>query len=697
VRLRTLRNVDLKGKRVLYRVDYNVPLTEDLKVRDDTRIRETIPTINYMREKGAKIIILSHLGRPKGERKKEFSLKPVRDKLSELLNYDVRLIDDIYSDEAKEIVNSLRENDIVMFENLRFYPEEEKNVESFAEKLSEFGDIYVSDAFAVSHRENTSVFLLPCMLPSYAGFLLEKEVNLLSKLIENPEKPYIIIIGGAKVSDKIGVLKNLVNKVDSILIGGGAAFTFLKAEGYNIGSSIYEREMEVLAKEIMDIANKKNVKILLPVDVHVTEELKEGKDHEIVPVEKIPYDWYGVDIGPKTIEIFKEEIKNAKTIFWSGPLGVYEMDLYSVGTKEIAKAISEVDGIKVIGGGDTISAVNKFGYLDKMTHVSTGGGALLEFLEGKVLPGIKVLLEDWFMYDLIIIGGGPAGLTSSIYAKRFGLKTLLIEKFGTGGQASLTDLIENYPGFPEGISGVELATKFTDQAKRFEVEIINDEVVDVEFNETKRVKTINGLYESIGVIIATGASPKKLGVPGEKEFTGRGVSYCAVCDAYFYRNKDVVVVGGGDSALTEALYLTKFVNKLYLVHRRDKFRGSQYLQERIFKNDKIEILFNSEVVEIKGEKRVEKVVIFNKGKNENIELDVKGVFIYIGLTPNSEIFKNKLNLDESGFIITDEEMRTNIKFVYAAGDVRKKSFRQIITACSDGAIAANTFCNDLCG
>ncbi|MDI6861281.1 MAG: phosphoglycerate kinase [Caldisericia bacterium] len=394
MKLRTLKDIDLKGKRVLYRVDYNVPLTDDLKVRDDTRIKETLPTIEYMRNNGAIIIILTHLGRPKGERKKELSLKPVRDKLSELLNLDVKLIDDIFSNDAKTQVLSLKEGDIVMFENLRFYPEEEKNVESFAELLAEFGDIYVSDAFAVSHRENTSVFLLPSMLPSYAGFLMEKEVNTLSKLIENPERPYVIIIGGAKVSDKIGVLKNLVNKVNSILIGGGSAFTFLKAEGYNIGSSIYERDMENVAKDIIELASKKNVKFLLPVDIHATEELKEGRDHMIVPIEKIPYDWYGVDIGPKTIEIFKEEIKNAKTIFWSGPLGVYEMELYSTGTKEIAKAVSETEGIKVVGGGDTISALNKFGLLDKMTHVSTGGGALLEFLEGKILPGIKVLMEE---------------------------------------------------------------------------------------------------------------------------------------------------------------------------------------------------------------------------------------------------------------------------------------------------------------
>ncbi|MBC7194350.1 MAG: thioredoxin-disulfide reductase [Caldisericia bacterium] len=301
------------------------------------------------------------------------------------------------------------------------------------------------------------------------------------------------------------------------------------------------------------------------------------------------------------------------------------------------------------------------------------------------------------MYDIIIIGGGPAGLTASIYSKRFGLSTLLIEKMGVGGQVPLTDLIENYPGFPEGISGIELATKISEQAKKFDVEIINEEVVEVNFDEIKKVKTLNSQYESKGIIIATGANPKKLNIPGEKEFTGRGVSYCAVCDAYFYKGRDVVVVGGGDSALTEALYLAKFVNNLYLIHRRDKFRAAKYLQDKVMENEKIKIILNSELKEIKGDKRVQIVIGFDKEKNENFELNVQGVFIYVGLNPNSELFKDKLELDENGFIITDEEMRTNIKFVYAAGDVRKKSFRQIVTACSDGAIAANSFCTDLCG
>jgi len=391
--LRTIKDLNLEGKKVLYRVDYNVPLNDDGKIRDDTRIRETLPTLNYMRKKGAKIIILTHLGRPKGEKKVEFSLKPVSEKLSELLGINVPLIEDIFSDSTKDIVNNLKNGDVILFENLRFYKEEEKESEEFAEKLSEYGDLYVSDAFAVSHRANTSVFLLPTIIPSYAGFLMEKEYNVLSKLIKNPEKPFVLIIGGAKISDKIGVLKNLVNIVDVILIGGGAAFTFIKAEGYNIGSSIFEKEMESVALEIINLASKRGVKLILPVDVNTTEELREGADSKIVPIEKIPYDWYGVDIGPNSIEMFTEEIMDAKTIFWSGPLGIYEMEKYSNGTRMIAESLCKNPNIKVVGGGDTISAINKFGYANCVTHISTGGGALLEFLEGKELPGIKVLLE----------------------------------------------------------------------------------------------------------------------------------------------------------------------------------------------------------------------------------------------------------------------------------------------------------------
>ena len=299
------------------------------------------------------------------------------------------------------------------------------------------------------------------------------------------------------------------------------------------------------------------------------------------------------------------------------------------------------------------------------------------------------------MYDIIIIGGGPAGLSASIYSKRFGLSTLLIEKFGIGGQVLLTDLVENYPGFPEGIKGPELVYKMEEQAKKFGVEFLIDEVLDVEIdNEIKKTKTNSSIYESNGLIISTGVNPKKLDIPGEKEFTGKGVSYCAICDAFFYKNKNVLVVGGGDSALTEALYLTNFANKVYIIHRRDKLRAAQYLQEKAFKNSKIEFIFNSILKEIKGEKRVEKVLIQNIKEDRIYELDVDGIFIYIGLAPNSSLFKDKINLDENGFINTDSEMRTNKKFVYAVGDVRKKELRQIITACADGAIAAHTFCID---
>lgn len=299
------------------------------------------------------------------------------------------------------------------------------------------------------------------------------------------------------------------------------------------------------------------------------------------------------------------------------------------------------------------------------------------------------------MYDIVIIGGGPAGLTASIYAKRFGLSTLLIEKIGIGGQAALTDLIENYSGFPEGVSGEELIRKMEEQAKKFDVEFLFDEVINIKIDEEiKKIKTNTMEIESIGVIIATGANPKKLNVPGENEFTGKGVSYCAVCDAFFYKEKDVVVVGGGDSAISEAIYLTKFANNVYVVHRRDKLRAAYYLQERAFKNSKIKFIFNSIIKEIRGDKRVNSVIIQDLAKNKNTELNINGVFIYIGFKPNSEFLKDKVETDENGFIITDEEMRTNKKFIYAAGDVRKKSLRQIITACTDGAIASNTFCID---
>lgn len=296
------------------------------------------------------------------------------------------------------------------------------------------------------------------------------------------------------------------------------------------------------------------------------------------------------------------------------------------------------------------------------------------------------------MYDIAIIGGGPAGLTASIYAKRFGLSTLLIEKIGIGGQVALTDLIENYSGFPEGVSGAELVSKMEEQAKKFNVEFLIDEILDINIDEkVKKIKTNTNEIESIGIIIATGADPMKLGVPGEKEFTGKGVSYCAVCDAFFYKDKDVIVVGGGDSAISEAIYLTKFANNVYVIHRRDKLRAAYYLQDRAFKNSKIKFIFNSVIKEIRGDKKVSSVIIENRVDKKTFELNINGVFIYIGLKPNSEFLKNKLETDENGFIITDEDMRTNKEFIYAAGDVRSKSLRQIITACSDGAIASNTF------
>lgn len=319
---------------------------------------------------------------------------------------------------------------------------------------------------------------------------------------------------------------------------------------------------------------------------------------------------------------------------------------------------------------------------------------------------MKIILEDFQKqgikkeeekrkFDAIILGGGPAGLTAGIYAKRFGLSTLLIEKVGIGGQVSLTDIIENYPGFPQGISGEELTKRFEEQAKRFGLEILFDEIKEVRFDHPIKLISEDNEFEAEGLIIATGADPRKLGVPGEKEFTGKGVSYCAVCDAFLFKDKTVLVVGGGDSAITEALYLTKFAKKVYVIHRRDKLRAAKYLQDRAFENEKIEFIWSSIVKEIKGDTKVRGVTIYDKVKDNVWDLEINGVFVYIGLTPNSDLFREKVEMDERGFIITDQEMRTNAKFVYAAGDVRKKSLRQVITASADGAIASNSLFNDL--
>lgn len=390
---RTLKDLDVRGKRVLVRCDFNVPIDENGHITDDRRITSSLPTINYLMENGAKVILMSHLGRPKGEANPKFSLAPVAKRLSELLNKEVIFAKDdkVVSDQVKEIVENMKETDVVLLENTRFRKEETKNEENFAKELASLGDLYVNDAFGTCHRAHASNVGVSSHLPSAVGFLVEKEISVMGKALENPERPFVAILGGAKVSDKIGVIENLLNKVDSILIGGGMSYTFLKAQGYEIGTSIVEDEKLDLANELMKKAQEKNVKLLLPEDVVVAKEFKNDTEFKTVPIDQIPADMMGMDMGQKSIEAFSEEIKNAKTVIWNGPLGVFEMENFKKGTDAIARVMAETNATTIVGGGDSASAVEKAGFASKMTHISTGGGASLEFLEGKVLPGIAAI------------------------------------------------------------------------------------------------------------------------------------------------------------------------------------------------------------------------------------------------------------------------------------------------------------------
>ncbi len=391
----TLEDIEVQGKRVLVRCDFNVPMDDEGNITDDRRIVSSLPTIKYLIENGAKVILMSHLGRPKGEANPKYSLAPVAKKLSELLNKDVIFAKDdkVVSDNVKEIVANIKEGDVVLLENTRFRKEEEKNEESFAKELASLGDLYINDAFGTSHRAHASNVGVSNWLPSAVGYLVEKEISIMGKALENPERPFVAILGGAKVSDKIGVIKNLLNKVDTILIGGGMAYTFLKAQGYEIGKSILEEDKLDLANELLKEAEERGVKLLLPVDVVVAKEFKNDTEFKTVSVENIPADMMGMDIGEETIKLFTEEIKKAKTIVWNGPMGVFEMENFNKGTYAIARAMAESDAITIVGGGDSAAAVEKAGFAEKMTHISTGGGASLEFLEGKELPGIAAISD----------------------------------------------------------------------------------------------------------------------------------------------------------------------------------------------------------------------------------------------------------------------------------------------------------------
>ncbi len=388
---KTIRDVDLKDKVVLIRVDFNVPLDENRNITDDRRIRSALPTIKYALENGAKkVVLMSHLGRPKGQVKEELRLDPVARRLEELLGEKVLKLDDCVGDEVKQAIENASER-VILLENLRFHPEEEKNDPEFARKLAELGDIYVSDAFGTVHRAHASTAGVAKYLPAVAGFLLEKEIKYLGEALENPERPFVAILGGAKVSDKIMVIENLLSKVDALIIGGGMAYTFLKAQGKPIGSSKLEADKVDVAKEILAKAEEKGVKMYLPVDHVVARELKEGAETKVV--EDIEEGWMGLDIGPKTAEIFCDVVKSAKTVVWNGPLGVFEVPPFDEGSRKVAQCLAQTSAVKIIGGGDTAAMIAKFGLEDKMTHISTGGGASLEFLEGKELPGIAVL-ED---------------------------------------------------------------------------------------------------------------------------------------------------------------------------------------------------------------------------------------------------------------------------------------------------------------
>ena len=389
---KTVKDVDVRSRRVLVRVDYNVPLDANGNVSDDKRITASLPTINYLLEQGARIILCSHLGRPKGEVKKEFSLAPVAKRLKELLpGVNIYFASDCIGEEAERKAAALKDGEILLLENLRFHKEEEKNDPEFAKKLASLAEIYVSDAFGTVHRAHASTAGVAAYLPAVAGFLIGKELSIMGGALENPERPFVAILGGAKVADKIGVITNLLNKCDTLLIGGGMAYTFFKAMGYEIGDSLLDAESIDLAKQLMENAKQKGVKLLLPVDTVVAKAFAADAEHMTVAANAIPAGWQGLDIGEKTRELFSAEIKNAKTVIWNGPMGVFEFPEFAKGTEAVAKACAECGGTTIIGGGDSASAVKKLGYADKMTHISTGGGASLEFLEGKVLPGVAAL------------------------------------------------------------------------------------------------------------------------------------------------------------------------------------------------------------------------------------------------------------------------------------------------------------------
>lgn len=389
---KSVREIDVAGKRVLVRVDFNVPM-EDGRITDDTRIRASLPTIQLLRERGARVILMSHLGRPKGKVDPALRLDPVAERLGELLGVPVHKVDDCVGEQVKEAVSALKEGEVLLLENLRFHPEEEANAEVFAKELASLADVYVNDAFGAAHRAHASTEGVARYLPAVAGLLLARELEVLGGALEAPKRPFLAILGGAKVSDKIGVIQNLLKKVDTLVIGGGMAYTFLKAKGYEIGNSILDAERVELAKALMQEAKERSVELILPQDVVVAEAFRPDARHVTVPADQIPAGWEGVDIGERTREAIAAAVRKAATVIWNGPMGVFEMEPFSHGTRAVAEALAASNAVTIIGGGDSAAAVTQFGVAGKMYHISTGGGASLEFLEGRKLPGVEALLD----------------------------------------------------------------------------------------------------------------------------------------------------------------------------------------------------------------------------------------------------------------------------------------------------------------
>lgn len=386
----TIEDIDVSNKKVLVRCDFNVPLKDGV-ITNDKRIVGALPTIKYLVAHGAKVILCSHLGRPKGEFKPEFSLKPVAVRLSELLGQDVKMATDVVGENAKSLASDLKVGEVMLIENVRYHAEETKNDPSFSKELASMAEIFVNDAFGTAHRAHCSTTGVSDYLPAVCGYLIQKEITFMGGALENPKRPLVAILGGAKVSDKIGVITNLIDKVDTLIIGGGMAYTFMKSLGHSIGDSLLEADKVDLAKEMMKKAEEKGVKFLIPLDNKIGREYKEDTEATTVNSDEIPDGWMGLDIGPATQKFFCDAIQGAKTIIWNGPMGVSEWDNFAAGTIAVANAVAESDSISIIGGGDSVAAVTKLGFSDKMTHISTGGGASLEFLEGKVLPGIAAL------------------------------------------------------------------------------------------------------------------------------------------------------------------------------------------------------------------------------------------------------------------------------------------------------------------